>query len=133
MVEVLERTASFAAFEVVTQAALHRLECEGIAALVAVRFYADPHTSEVGALVSFNDYRRVMEHVTMITAWDEFRHLLDVVRLRDVRVYGPMGAEGLARLQASHVVSNTFTTPLAGFVRQVAHKTITIERRERLR
>lgn len=129
IVEVLERTAAFAAFQAVTEAALHRLEREGIAALLSVQFYADPHTPDVGALITFNDYRRVMEHVAMITAWDEFQHLLDVVKLRDVRVYGPMGEDGIAWLNQTHALRNLFTTPLVGFVRpSVETPTVIIER-----
>ena len=121
LVEVLELTGSFAEFAAVSQAVVRRLEIEGIAELVAVQFYAAANTTEVGGLLTFVDYRQVVRHITMITAWDEFKQLLSLTRLIDMRVYGPLSAEGEAYLQTMNGVSKRFATPVTGFVRWATH------------
>jgi hypothetical protein len=122
LVEVLELTGSFAEFAAVSQSLARRLEAEGIAELVSAQFYAASPATEVGALITFTDYRQVTRHITMITAWDEFRQLLGLTKLIDMRVYGPLGEEGLAFLRTMNGVSKRFATPMAGFVRWATHE-----------
>jgi hypothetical protein len=117
LVEVLELTGSFAEFASASQALARRLEAEGIAELVAAQFYAAASATEIGGVITFADYRQVIRHITMIAAWDEFRQLLGVARLIDMRVYGPLSAEAEAHLQTMNGLSRRFATPVAGFAR----------------
>ena len=117
LVEVLELTRGFEAFSAAVQAAARRLEAEGIEALLTVQFYAQPGSTEAGALLVFADASRVMEHVRMITGWEEFKGLLATVKPVDVRVYGKLSAEAEAWLRTMNVVSKTFVHPVAGFAR----------------
>jgi hypothetical protein len=117
LVEVLELTRGFEAFSAAVEAATRRLEAEGIEELLTVQFYAQPGSTEAGAILVFADASRVMEHVRMITGWEEFKGLLAAVRPVDVRVYGKLSAEAEAWLQTMNVVSKTFAHPVAGFAR----------------
>ena len=122
LVEVLDLTGTFAEFAAVGQSLARRLEAEGIAELVAAQFYAGSHATEVGALITFADYRQVPRHIAMIKGWDEFTQLLGLTKLIDMRIYGPLGEEGLAFLQTMKGVSKLFATPVAGFVRWASHE-----------
>lgn len=117
LVEVLERTAPFDAFMDVIQAAVRRLELEGVSGLVGVRFYARPDDPEVGAVITFADSSQVMDHIHLITGWPEFKALLGVMKPLDVRVYGRLGEEAKAWLRTMNVVSKTFEDCAAAFVR----------------
>ncbi|NOK37809.1 hypothetical protein D7W79_05020 [Corallococcus exercitus] len=117
LVEVLERTAPFDVFTATIQAAVQRLETEGVSTLLSIQFHARPEDTEVGAVITFADSRRVMEHIRMISGWPEFKALLGVARPVDVRVYGRLGEEAQAWLRTMNVVSKVFESPVAGFVR----------------
>ena len=117
LVEVLELTRGFEAFSAAVGASVRRLELEGIEALLSVQFYAQPGSTEAGAVLVFADASRVMEHGRRITGWGEFRDLLTTVKPVDVRVYGKLSAEAEAWLRTMNVVSKTFEHPVAGFVR----------------
>ena len=117
LVEILERTRPYEEFTTALEAATTRLEAEGIQTLVALQFYADPESTEVGGVLTFADHRHFMEHVHMITAWPEFKHLLSTVKPIDVKVYGRLSAEAREWLGNINVLSKTFEHPVAGFVR----------------
>ncbi|RKG97797.1 hypothetical protein [Corallococcus carmarthensis] len=117
LVEVLERTAAFDVFTATIQAAVQRLETEGVSTLLSIQFHARPEDTEVGAVITFADSRRVMEHIRMISGWPEFKALLGVAKPVDVRVYGRLGEEAHAWLRTMNVVSKVFESPVAGFVR----------------
>ncbi|RKH54885.1 hypothetical protein [Corallococcus aberystwythensis] len=117
LVEVLERTAPYDVFTATLQAAVQRLETEGVSTLLSIQFHARPEDTEVGAVITFADSRRVMEHIRMISGWPEFKALLGVARPVDVRVYGRLGEEAQAWLRTMNVVSKVFESPVAGFVR----------------
>jgi hypothetical protein len=117
LVEVMERTAPFDVFLDAIQAAVRRLELEGVSGLIGVRFYARPDDTEVGAVITFADSSQVMDHLHLITGWPEFKALLGVVRPLDVRVYGRLGEEAKAWLRKMNVVSKTFEDCAAAFVR----------------
>ncbi|NOK19594.1 hypothetical protein [Corallococcus carmarthensis] len=117
LVEVLERTAPFDVFTATLQSAVQRLESEGVSTLLSIQFHARPEDTEVGAVITFADSRRVMEHIRMISGWPEFKALLDVAKPVDVRVYGRLGEEAHAWLRTMNVVSKVFESPVAGFVR----------------
>ena len=117
LVEVLELTKSYEEFEAVIQAAVCRLEVEGIEALVSVQFYAQPDSTEAGAILTFADSSQIMPHIRMISQWDEFKQLLSVVKPREVRVYGKMSADAETWVRGFGVVCRTFKNHVAGFVR----------------
>jgi hypothetical protein len=114
---VLELTRPFEEFAAAVQAAARRLEAEGIDALVTLQFYADPGSTEVGAILTFADRNRVMEHIDMITGWEEFERFFGTVKPIDVRVYGKPSAEAEEWVRQFDVVSKTFEDHVAGFVR----------------
>jgi hypothetical protein len=114
---VLERTRPFEEFVAAVQAAARRLEAEGIKELVMVQFYANPVSTEAGALLTFADRSMVIQHMHMITGWDEFKQFASMVKPLDVRVYGKLSAEAAAWVRQFIVVSKTFERHIAGFVR----------------
>jgi len=117
MVEVLERTRPYEEFQTVVQAALRRLESEGIHALVSIHFYASPDSTEVGALLTFSDRDQMMKHICMISEWDEFRAFFGVIKPIDVRVYGRLRPEVEAWVRQFDCLNKTFDSHVAGFVR----------------
>jgi hypothetical protein len=117
LVEVLELTSPFEEFADAIQAAARRLETEGVSALVTLQFYANPGSTEVGAILTFADCDRIMEHIGMITAWEEFERFFGTVKPIDVRVYGKLSAEAEAWVRQFDVLSRTFEDHVAGFVR----------------
>jgi hypothetical protein len=62
LVEALQLTRPFEEFTAAIQAAARRLEAEGIEALATLQFYADPESDEIGAILTFADRSRIMEH-----------------------------------------------------------------------
>jgi hypothetical protein len=86
-----------------------------VEALVTLQFYADPGSTEAGAILTFSN--GVMEHIAMISGWEEFERFLATVRPVDVRVYGKLSAEAEAWVRQFGVVSRTFEDHVAGFVR----------------
>jgi hypothetical protein len=117
LVEVLELISTFEEFRAAIQAAARRLEAEGIRELVTLQFYATPGSSEVGALLTFTDSSRIIDHIDMITKWEEFERFFGTVKPVDVRVYGKLSAEAEAWVRQFGVVSKTFEDQVAGFVR----------------
>jgi hypothetical protein len=99
------------------QATARRLEAEGIQELVTLQFYATPRSTEVGALLTFADSSRIIEHIDMITEWEEFERFFGTVKPVDVRVYGKLSAEAEAWVRQFGVVSKKFEDHVAGFVR----------------
>jgi hypothetical protein len=117
LVEVLELTSSFEEFAAAVRAATRRLESEGVKALVTLQFYANPGSTEAGAILTFSDRDRVMEHIGMISGWEEFERFFGTVRPVDVRVYGKLSAEAEGWVRQFGVVSRAFEDHVAGFVR----------------
>ena len=117
LVEVLELTRPFEEFAAAVRAAARRLESEGIKELVSLQFYADPGSIEVGAILTFADRSRIMEHIDMITRWEEFERFFGTVKPIDVRVYGKLSGEAEGWVGQFGVVSRTFEEHVAGFVR----------------
>ncbi|MDQ3832635.1 MAG: hypothetical protein M3315_03175 [Actinomycetota bacterium] len=117
LVEVLELTRPFEEFVDAVQAAVQRLQAEGVQALVSVHFYAASGTSEVGAILTFADRSRFTEHIEMITQWEEFERFFATVKPIDVRVYGKLSPDAEAWARQFDVVSRTFEDHIAGFVR----------------
>ncbi len=117
LVEVLELTRPFEEFAAAVQAAARRLKAEGIKELVTFQFYADPASAEVGAILIFTDGNRMMEHIAMITSWEEFDRFFATIKPLDVRVYGKLSAEAEEWVGQFGVVSKTFEDQMAGFVR----------------
>jgi hypothetical protein len=117
LVEVLELTRPFEEFAAAVRAAARRLESEGIKELVSLQFYADPGSIEVGAILTFADRSRIMEHIDMITRWEEFERFFSTVKPIEVRVYGKLSGEAEGWVRQFGVVSRMFEEHVAGFVR----------------
>jgi hypothetical protein len=118
LVEVLELTATYEEFEAAIKAVARRLESEGVRELVSFNFYGEPGSVEVGAILTFSDRERMMEHMDMVSSWDEFRRFFATVKPLDVRVYGRLNAEAEAWIgQFGDIVSRKFEHHTAGFVR----------------
>src|SRR5262245_29761826 len=107
----------FEQFATAVQAAVQRLEAEGIQELVSVQFYSRPGSTEVGAVITFSDRNRVIEHMNMITGWQEFHTFAQTIRLVDMRVYGMLSPEAKAWIQTFGTPSKKFEQHIAGFVR----------------
>lgn len=118
LVEVLELTSSFEEFEAAVRAATRRLETEGVRELVTLQFYAAPGSTEAGAILTFTDRSRVIEHIEMITGWEEFERFFATVKPIDVRVYGRLSPEAEEWVRQFDVLSKTFEDHVAGFVRR---------------
>jgi hypothetical protein len=117
LVEVLQLTRPFEEFAHAVRAAARRLETEGVEALVTLQFYATPGSTEVGAILTFADRDQIMEHIEMITGWEEFERFFATVKPLDVRVYGKLSVEAEVWVRQFGVVSKTFEEHVAGFVR----------------
>jgi hypothetical protein len=71
----------------------------------------------VGSILTFTDRTRMMEHISMITQWEEFERFFATVRPKDARVYGKLSAEAEGWVRQFGVVGKTFEDHVAGFVR----------------
>ena len=116
LVEVLEVTVPYEEFAEAVGAATRRLEAEG-EELVAVHFYGNPESTEAGAILTFSDRERMIEHIRMISKWEEFRRFFACVKPLDVRVYGKLSEEAEAWIGQFDVLSKKFEGHVAGFVR----------------
>ena len=117
LVEVLELTVPYEEFSEAVGAAARRLEAEGMRELVALHFYGSRASTEVGAILTFSDRGRMIEHIEMISKWEEFERFFACVRPLDVRVYGKLSEEAEAWIGQFDVLSKRFEHHVAGFVR----------------
>jgi hypothetical protein len=118
LVEVLELTVPYEEFEETIRAAAGRLESEGVTELVSFNFYAEPGSKEAGAILVFSGAAGYLEHIEMISSWEEFGRFFATAKPLDVRVYGRLGAEAEAWIsQFGDIVSTKFERHAAGFVR----------------
>jgi hypothetical protein len=117
LVEVLELRVSYEEFSEAVGAAARRLEAEGMRELVALHFYGSRASTEVGAILTFSDRGRMIEHIEMISKWEEFERFFACVRPLDVRVYGKLSEEAEAWIGQFDVLSKKFEHHVAGFVR----------------
>jgi hypothetical protein len=117
LVEVLELTVPYEEFAQAVGAAARRLEAEGVRELVTVHFYGNLRSTEVGAILTFSDRERMIEHIEMISKWEEFERFFACVRPLDVRVYGKLSEEAEAWIGRFDVLSKKFEHHVAGFVR----------------
>jgi hypothetical protein len=117
LVEVLELTRPFEEFADAIEAASRRLEAEGIQELIAVHFYGSPESTEAGAILTFSDRDRMIDHIEMISGWEEFERFFATVKPLDVRVYGRLSEEAEEWIGRFDVLSKKFEDHVAGFVR----------------
>jgi hypothetical protein len=117
LVEVMELTRPFEEFADAIEAASRRLEAEGVRELVAVNFYGSPESTEAGAILTFSDRERIIDHMGMISEWEEFERFFATVRPLDVRVYGKLTEEAEEWIGRFDVLSRKFEDHVAGFVR----------------
>lgn len=114
--EVLELIRSSEEFAAAIRGAASRLEAKGVQELVTLQFDATPGSIEAGAISTFSDRTRIMEHINMITKWEEFERFFATVKPLDVRVYGKLSTEAEAWVRQFSVVSRTYKQHVAGFV-----------------
>jgi hypothetical protein len=117
LVEVLELTVPYEEFSEAVGAAARRLEAEGVRELVALHFYGSQESTEVGTILTFSDRERMIEHIELISKWEEFERFFACVRPLDVRVYGKLSVEAEAWIGQFDVLSKKFEHHVAGFVR----------------
>jgi hypothetical protein len=118
LVEVMELTRPFEEFADAIEAASRRLEAEGVEELVAVHFYGSPESTEAGAILTFSDRERMIDHIELISEWEEFERFFATVKPLDVRVYGKLGEEAEEWIgQFGDILSKQFNDHVAGFVR----------------
>jgi hypothetical protein len=118
LVEVMELTRPFEEFSDAIEAAVRRLETEGVQELVALHFYGSPESTEVGAILTFSNRERMTDHIEMISGWEEFERFFATVKPLDVRVYGKLSEEAEEWIgQFGDIVSRRFEDHVAGFVR----------------
>ena len=117
LVEVLELTVPYEEFARAVEAASRRLEAEGVRELVTVHFYGSPESTEAGAILTFSDRDRMIDHIEMISGWEEFERFFATVKPLDVRVYGRLSEEAEEWIGRFDVLSKKFEHHVAGFVR----------------
>jgi hypothetical protein len=118
LVEVMELTRPFEEFAKAIEAASRRLEAEGVEELVAVHFYGSPQSTEAGAILTFSDRERMIDHIEMVSKWEEFERFFATVKPLDVRVYGKLSEEAEEWIgQFGDILSRKFEDHVAGFVR----------------
>jgi hypothetical protein len=117
LVEVLELTVPYEEFSEAVGAAARRLEAEGVRELVGLHFYGSQESTEIGTILTFSDRERMIEHIELISKWEEFERFFACVRPLDVRVYGKLSAEAEAWIGQFDVLSKKFEHHVAGFVR----------------
>jgi hypothetical protein len=117
LVEVLTLRVPYEDFAAALGAALRRLEAEGLRQLVSAQFFLDSGNDEVGAVLSFSDHHRVIEHMHQIAEWPEFQAFAHTVRLKDMRVFGRLGPEAEAWISAYGEPGRHFERHVAGFLR----------------
>ena len=119
LVEILERLVPHREFASIIEAAIRRLEAEGVRELVSINFYGEPDSTEVGAILIFSDREAMLDHMTMISSWEEFGRFFRIVKPLDVRVYGRLSGDADTWIgQFGDIVSRKFEEHTAGFVRQ---------------
>jgi hypothetical protein len=118
LVEVMELTVSYEEFADAIEAASRRLEAEGVEELVAVHFYGSPESTEAGAILTFSNRERMVDHIEMVSKWEEFERFFATVKPLDVRVYGRLSEEAEEWIgQFGNILSRKFEDHVAGFVR----------------
>ena len=117
LVEVMELTRPFEEFAAAIEAASRRLEKEGVQELIAVHFYGSPQSTEAGAILTFSDRDRMIDHIEMISEWEEFEGFFATVKPLDVRVYGKPSEEAEEWIGQFDALSRKFEDHVAGFVR----------------
>jgi len=117
LVEVMELTRPFGEFARAIEAASRRLETEGVQELVTLHFYGSPESTEVGAILTFSNRERMIDHIEMVSGWEEFERFFATVKPLDVRVYGKLSEEAEEWIGQFDVLSKKFEDHVAGFVR----------------
>jgi len=114
----MELTRPFQEFADAIEAASRRLEAEGVEELVAVHFYGSPESTEVGAILTFSARERMIDHIEMVSGWEEFERFFATVKPLDVRVYGKLSEEAEEWIgKFGDIMSRKFEDHVAGFVR----------------
>lgn len=118
LAEVLELTRPFEEFAQAAQALARRLEAEGIRELVMLQLYGTPGSKEAGVVLTFSDRRKLMEHIRLISGWEEFKRFAGTLKLTHMRAYGELSPEAQAWMgQFGGGALQRFEHHVAGFVR----------------
>jgi len=99
-----------------------RVEAEGERELLNFQFYADPHSTRIGAVLTFASSAAFLRHVALVGGWDEFRAFAGSARLLDIRVYGELPAEAAAWVSQFGGIGQTFPQHITGFVRPLTER-----------
>ena len=119
LAEVLELTRPFEEFAAAGQAMAKRLEAEGIRELVQLQLYGSPDSTQAGVVLTFSDRRMLMEHIRLISGWEEFKRFAGTVKLAHMRAYGELSPEARAWMGqfGDSGAIQRFEHHVAGFVR----------------
>lgn len=117
LVEVLELTRPYDEVAPLIAAAVRRLEIEGVKALLSMQFYRNDAATELGAVITFASSSQMIEHMNMISAWEEFRCFSTMVKLVDMRVHGTLDPEAEAWIRKFNGPMKKLESHVAGFVR----------------
>jgi hypothetical protein len=118
LVEVMELTVPYEEFADAIGAASRRLEAEGVEELVAFHFYGSPESTEAGAILTFSNRERMVDHIEMVSKWEEFERFFATVKPLDMRVYGRLTEEAEEWIgHFGDIMSRKFEDHVSGFVR----------------
>lgn len=117
LVEILELTRPFEEVAPLLSIAIRRLETEGVKALLSSQFYRNEAGTELGAVIRFANSTQMMEHVNMVSGWEEFRRFATMIKLVDMRVHGKLDPEAEAWIRKFDGPIKKLETLVVGFVR----------------
>jgi hypothetical protein len=94
-----------------------RLEREGVRALVAMNFYLDEESGDLGAVITFEDATQFLAHIEMVSRWPEFQAFANAIRLVEMRIHGRVSPEVEAWIRQFDGTIVKLERHIAGFVR----------------
>ncbi len=117
LVEILELTRPYDEVVPFLSAAIRRLETEGVKALLSSQFYRNEAGTELGAVIRFANSSQMMEHVNMVSGWEEFHRFSSMIKLIDMRVHGKLDPEAEAWIRKFNGPIKKLEHLVVGFVR----------------
>jgi hypothetical protein len=117
LVEAFDLKCPLEEFHALVERVMRRLDAEGVDALVSMHFYAAGPEGPVGAVITFANATQMMEHVRMISAWDDFKRFGEMITLTDMRIHGRLTADVEAWIRGWNGPVTKLETYVAGFAR----------------